>query len=99
MLAKTVYIFNYYSCLLPLSYPNINIKEIIDTGVVISDSMENQQTLEADTVVLSLGLVPEKQLHRELRGKTPNLYLIGDAREARNIMGAVWDAYEVARSI
>ncbi|MBW2203900.1 MAG: hypothetical protein JRF52_07295 [Deltaproteobacteria bacterium] len=32
-------------------------------------------------------------------GKTPNLYLIGDAREARNIMGAVWDAYEVARAI
>jgi hypothetical protein len=55
LLAKTVYIFNYYSCLLPLSYPSINIKEIIDTGVVISDSMENKQTLEADTVVIAIG--------------------------------------------
>jgi 2-enoate reductase len=32
-------------------------------------------------------------------GERPNLYLIGDAREPRNIMGAIWDAFEVARAI
>jgi hypothetical protein len=32
-------------------------------------------------------------------GKIPYLFLIGDAREVRNVMGSVWDAYEVARLI
>jgi len=32
-------------------------------------------------------------------GNLTNLYLIGDAREAKNIMNAIWDAYEVARTI
>jgi hypothetical protein len=34
-----------------------------------------------------------------LKGNLTNLYLIGDAREAKNIMNAIWDAYEVARAI
>ena len=58
-----------------------------------------EEMLNADTVVLSLGRLPDKELYRSLVGRRPGLYLIGDAREARNIMGAVWDAYEVARSI
>jgi hypothetical protein len=32
-------------------------------------------------------------------GKIPYPFLIGDAREVRNVMGSVWDAYEVARLI
>ena len=46
-------------------------------------------TLRADTLLVSVGLTPDRQLYETLVGKTPNLYLIGDARETRNIMGAI----------
>ena len=72
---------------------------VTDNGVNLLDASAREKSLDANTVVVSMGLKPERALYRSLVGKTPNLYLIGDAREARNIMGAVWDAYEVARAI
>jgi 2-enoate reductase len=55
--------------------------------------------VEADTVGISIGLEPCQALYDAVAGKVPNLYLIGDAREVRNVMGSMWDAYEVARAI
>jgi hypothetical protein len=40
-----------------------------------------------------------QDLYWELQGKIPNMYLLGDSRQAKNIMNAIWDAYEVARAI
>jgi hypothetical protein len=34
-----------------------------------------------------------------VRGRTSNLYLIGDSGKSQNIMNAVWDAYEVSRMV
>jgi len=49
--------------------------------------------------VLAIGLKPIKDLYDSLVGKVPNLYLIGDARDVRNVMYSIWDAYELARVI
>jgi 2-enoate reductase len=72
---------------------------VSDEGGHLISRDSKSTTLRADTIVLSVGLNPDRQLYEKLVGKTPNLYLIGDAREPRNIMGAIWDAYEVARTI
>ena len=42
---------------------------------------------------------PDRELYRSLLGMLPSVYLVGDAQEVRNVMGAVWDGYEVARAI
>ncbi len=55
--------------------------------------------LEADTVILSLGLRPEKSLANELIGQGMEVYEIGDGRGVANIHSSIWDAYEIARSI
>ncbi|MBW1702564.1 MAG: FAD-dependent oxidoreductase [Deltaproteobacteria bacterium] len=73
--------------------------EVSNEGALFRNSSSKEVVLQGDTLVLSLGLAPNQRLYRSLQGNTPNLYLIGDAREARNIMGAVWDAYEVVRAI
>ncbi|MBW2610508.1 MAG: hypothetical protein JRC68_09220 [Deltaproteobacteria bacterium] len=52
-----------------------------------------------DTIVVAVGLEPEKTVYRSLKGKVADLHIIGDAKEPRNIMSAIWDAYEVARVI
>jgi len=75
------------------------LTEVTDDGVHLMGPSAQEERLKADTITLCLGLKSDKQLYSALAGKTPNLYLIGDAREARNIMGAIWDAYEVARTI
>jgi 2-enoate reductase len=73
--------------------------EVTDEGGHLTNADLRRITLNADTLVLSVGLSSNRQLYETLAGKIPNLYLIGDARETRNIMGAIWDAYEVARTL
>ena len=73
--------------------------EVTDEGGHLTKADLGKITLNADTVVLSVGLTSNRQLYESLAGKIPNLYLIGDARETRNIMGAIWDAYEVVRTL
>ena len=58
-----------------------------------------KRKIEADTIVFSVGLKPCRELYHSLVGRVPYVFLIGDAREVRNVMGSVWDAYEVARAI
>jgi 2-enoate reductase len=73
--------------------------EVTEDRAVVSDEDSRRETLPADTVITAVGLEPEREIYRLLRGNLTNLYVIGDAREAKNIMNAIWDAYEVARTI
>jgi 2-enoate reductase len=78
---------------------NTSLFEVKDNEIVVINKSFSKHTLKTDTVVIAVGLAPDQDLYRELQGKIHNLYLIGDSRQARNIMGAIWDAYEVARAI
>lgn len=80
-------------------FTNTQLSEISNDGVVIEVDSSEKENLQVDTLVISLGLSPNRKLYYDLLGRTPNLYLIGDAREARNVMGAIWDAYEVANTV
>ncbi len=55
--------------------------------------------IPAETIGISIGLEPDRELYHSLQGKLPSVYLVGDAQGVRNVMGAVWDGYEVARAI
>ncbi len=78
---------------------NTSLSEILEDGVVLMDRSSGRRSLSADAIVLAVGLKPDQRLYRALRGKTPNLYIIGDSRNPKNIMNAVWDAYEIGRMI
>jgi 2-enoate reductase len=78
---------------------NFSLSEIMDKGAVVIDNDSRRETLPADTIIIAVGLEPEQGIYRLLQGNLTNLHLIGDAREAKNIMNAIWDAYEVARAI
>lgn len=76
-----------------------SLLEVGEGGATLIDKCFRREKVPADTVALAVGLKPEQELYQNLRRKTPNLYLIGDSREAQNVMNAVWDAYEVGRMI
>ncbi len=78
---------------------NTSLLDITDDGVGLIDGHFRRSTLRAGTVVLATGLECDQELFRSLRGEIPHAYLIGDAKQPRNIMHAIWDAYEVAKNI
>lgn len=78
---------------------NTSLLAVTAEGVALIDKHFRQTSLKADTVVISVGYKPDKRLYSELSCKIPELYNIGDSREAANIMNAIWDGYEVARNI
>jgi 2-enoate reductase len=77
----------------------LSLVEVIEDGAVVMNQEFRRQTLPADSVVLAVGLEPVQEVYRSLQGRLTNLYLIGDARKAWNMLNAIWDAYEVARAI
>jgi 2-enoate reductase len=74
------------------------ISEIGDSRVSVTGKGANKM-LKADSIVIATGLKAENALGRSLAGRFSQLYVIGDCQEPRNIMGAIWDGYEVGRAV
>jgi 2-enoate reductase len=78
---------------------NVNVLEITDKGIVIADNDGKNIIIDADTVVLAVGFKPDRELFETLKNKLPEVYAIGDCVETREVMSAVWDGFNAARSI
>lgn len=75
-----------------------SVKSIFADGITYEkDGAEH--TLNADQTVISVGYRADHSLYDELKYDYPQIYNLGDSRQVRNIRGAIWDAYEVARSL
>lgn len=81
------------------SITNHSLLEVTDEGVTVIGKDFERTALKAGTVVIAVGYKPDRTLCHSLKGKVAELYNIGDSREAANIMNAIWDGYEVGRSI
>ncbi|KJS21754.1 MAG: 2-enoate reductase [Clostridiaceae bacterium BRH_c20a] len=79
---------------------NSSVLSAVDEGVVVIDQSFRQKTIYANTIVVAVGMKGDQELFKKLKDKNIfNAYLIGDANCARNIMSAIWEAYEVASVI
>ena len=58
-----------------------------------------QRTLTADTFVLATGLEPDQSLFKQAEGKIPEIHLIGDASQPRNLGEAMRDGFRIGHSI
>jgi 2,4-dienoyl-CoA reductase (NADPH2) len=77
----------------------VKYEEITDQGLVITDKEGRRQTLEADTIITSLPLLPNLEMAQNLDGSIPEVYTIGDSREPNLIVDAVADGSRTAREI
>jgi 2-enoate reductase len=68
-------------------------------GGFIVKTGDKQNFVAADSAILAIGYSSERSLYDKVRNLAPEVYTFGDARQVSNIMYAVWDAYEVARSL
>ncbi len=65
----------------------------------IKDKTGNHSFLQADSVILSIGTVPENSLLRSISGKVPEVYVIGDAAQPGNVGSALRSAAKIALEI
>lgn len=71
------------------------LEEVLDNGARVS-SKKGEEILEANTVILALGLKAEQGLYNELLAAGKEVYLAGDAVKAGKIFDAIHTAYRVA---
>lgn len=83
-----------------LAFNDVNIKadakvtEIKTDGVALGD-----ETIACDQIVLAIGYRSNHTLFNQIKYDYPEVYNVGDSREVRNIRGAIWDSYEIARNL
>jgi 2-enoate reductase len=75
------------------------VLEITDEGMTIADKLGKRTTLKSDTVVLAIGLKPNKKLLKSLADKVPEVYAMGDCVEPRRVINAIWEGFHRARQI
>jgi 2,4-dienoyl-CoA reductase-like NADH-dependent reductase (Old Yellow Enzyme family)/thioredoxin reductase len=76
--------------------PETRIEEIKDSGVVVTDKEGKRRIIKADSVVLAMGGIPNKELAESLRGGALKVYTVGDCVEAGKIINAIAGGFRAA---
>jgi NADH dehydrogenase FAD-containing subunit len=72
------------------------VKELGEGYVLVEDAGGTRKIEGFDTIVLAVGSKDNSQLAKDLEGKVPELYVIGDASKPGEILQAVYDGEAVA---
>jgi 2,4-dienoyl-CoA reductase-like NADH-dependent reductase (Old Yellow Enzyme family)/NADPH-dependent 2,4-dienoyl-CoA reductase/sulfur reductase-like enzyme len=77
----------------------VDYQEITNTGIVIKTATGEKKVIEADTIVLAAGSLPDNKLETALKGRVDQVLAIGDCVEPRTIMEAVQEGYMAGLAI
>lgn len=69
---------------------------ITEEGVTVMDNKWREFEIGADTVILSLGFRPRRDVVAELSDIVVDTYVAGDCKKPQNIMQAVHDGFNIA---
>ena len=78
---------------------NTRLKAVNDEGAVVTLAEGTDQTIPADTMVMSVGYRPLLSLAADLVGCGAEIYEIGDGSKVGNVLTCVRDAFEVTRNL
>ncbi len=73
--------------------------EITDKGLIVINRDGEKQTIEADTIITALPLMPNTTLLESLEGRVAEIYVIGDCREPLLIADAIGTGLRTAREV
>jgi NADPH-dependent 2,4-dienoyl-CoA reductase/sulfur reductase-like enzyme len=77
----------------------VKAEAITKTGVKVIRNGLYPEFFEADTVVLSVGLVADDKIARTLQGRVPSVFTIGDATKPASIKEALESGFKIALEI
>jgi len=75
------------------------VKRITDDGVVVERNGKEETIGGANNIVLALGTKPVNDLDMQLKGKVHEVYVIGDAKQARKAYDAVQEGAKIGRAL
>ena len=80
---------------------SMQIKAVRESTVVATNILTRQERIieGVDTVVLALGSVANNRLSEALKGKVPELYLVGQALAPRKMLDSTLDGLRVGRMV
>ncbi|MGI6218145.1 MAG: FAD-dependent oxidoreductase, partial [Coriobacteriales bacterium] len=78
---------------------NCKIKEFTAKGVVVENEKGKEELIEADTVVLALGVRPNSAKIAELSDVVPATYLVGDCKKSGVVGDSINQAYWLCRDL
>ena len=67
--------------------------------VAVARTAEGEIRLPIETVVLAVGIRPNRELLDDLERRGVEVHVVGDAREPRGIGEAVWEGFETALAL
>jgi 2,4-dienoyl-CoA reductase (NADPH2) len=80
-------------------YTEVKYEEITDKGLVITTKEGDKKTLEADTIIVALPLLPNTGILKSLEGKAPETYTAGSCLEPGLIVNAIADGARIGFEI
>jgi pyruvate/2-oxoglutarate dehydrogenase complex dihydrolipoamide dehydrogenase (E3) component len=78
---------------------NSRVKEFLEDGVTYETEGKDKKITGFDSIILAMGYRAHNPLERKLRDKVPELYIIGDAKEARKAVDAIAEGARLAITI
>ncbi len=75
------------------------VLEILNDGVKVVQDGREEKICGMDQIVLALGAKPIEDLSEKLKGKLPEVYVIGDAKKPRSLVDATAEGAEIGRII
>ncbi|MBQ9761317.1 MAG: FAD-dependent oxidoreductase, partial [Clostridia bacterium] len=93
-LANTSYLRDFFKTYHVPVHLETGVKEITDKGVVICDKDGNESTIDADSVIVSIGYNPAP-----LAKKSRHIHVIGDAKSVGNLRTVIWNAWDVCMKL
>lgn len=76
----------------------VKVTSVDQKGAVL-EKEDSQEFISLDAAVMAVGFKPLNSLYNNLKNCGIPVYNIGDSRKPHNIMQAIWDGFDVARSI
>jgi len=77
----------------------VTYHKVDDNKLTVTTKDGTRRILEADTIVLAAGAVPNRELYQEIKDKVAELKLVGDCVSPRNIREAITEGFEAGLSI
>lgn len=93
-LANSSYLRDYFELHKTEVHLKTKLLDIIDGGVRVEDADHNIQIIKGDSVIMSIGYVPQP-----LQCTRRNVHFVGDCVKVGNLRTVIWKAWDVAMKL
>jgi pyruvate/2-oxoglutarate dehydrogenase complex dihydrolipoamide dehydrogenase (E3) component len=74
-------------------------EQIEEGSVLVTTAEGKKETIRAGTIVVAVGYKASDRLYKELEGRVPQLYCVGDSAKPRRILEAVDEGYRTSLAL